>query len=89
MQINGNGVVVVELDVNTLGIGLLAEQMVQTILHGAGCHALNTKAIGSGGAGNVGVHTGADDDAAIFVFVTDHSKTSKNSECKMQSAELV
>ena len=30
------------------------------------------KAIGSGGAGNIGVHIGADDDIAVFIFVMDH-----------------
>ena len=72
MQINGNGVVLVELDMHALAHGFPAEQMVQAVGQAPGSHALDAKAVDDSGADNVRVDAGADIDASVFIFVTDH-----------------
>src|SRR5699024_5740036 len=56
VQINGNGIVLVEVNPDALSHGFLAQQVVNTIGNTAGSHALDTEAVGRGGTNDVGIN---------------------------------
>ena len=52
--------------------------MVQAIGDRAGHHALDAEAVKGGGAGDIGINTGADIDRTIFIGVADHKSVPPN-----------
>ncbi len=68
VELDGDGVVVIETDLDALGHRLPAQQMDQAVGLGAHRHALDAVAVGGGGAGDVGEDIGADGDGAPVLF---------------------
>ena len=76
VQVDRNAAVLVEFHPDALAHGLLAEQMVQAVGNGTGCHTLYAKAIGCGCTGNIYIDTGADIDRTFFNVGSNQRKSS-------------
>ena len=61
---------------NALAGGLHPQQGVDAILEAPGSKALDTESVGSSGAGDLGINTGADVHGAVFIVLMDHNITS-------------
>ena len=60
-----HSVVLIIYDLDAFAHGFLAQEVDQTVSHGAERHALNAEAVGGGVAGNVGEYGVADTDLAF------------------------
>ena len=72
VELDGDGVVVIVGDADALAHGLAAEQMHQTIGHGAVGHALDAVAVGGGQTGDAGEDSAADGNIALSRLEFDH-----------------
>ena len=72
VELYGNGIVVMVGDVNALAHGFAAQQVHQSVGHGAVCHALDAEAVGGGNAGDVGKYGAADGDLTLIRFELNH-----------------
>ena len=76
VQVDGEGIVGVERDLDALAHGFLAQQMHKPVRHGAHSHALDAEAVGRGEAGNIGIDSAVDRDLADVCIHTDHQDSS-------------
>ena len=75
VQINGNGIAVVEGHTNALAHRLLAKQMYQPVRHGTECHALDAEAVRRRIARDAGINVAVDRDGALVRIQTNHWRT--------------
>src|SRR5574344_147032 len=72
VELNGDGIILVVDDADALAHGLSAQQMHQTVRHGAVCHPLDAVEVCGGDDGDAGKDGAADGDIAQIGFKLNH-----------------
>ena len=76
VQVDGNGIVILERDAHALAHCLLAQQMDKPVGHGPDRHALDAEAVRCRIACNIGIDRIVNSNGAFFRFQPDHNRTS-------------